>query len=69
MSGSIEQWTVTDAYAGGVKVFESETAALHFACENAMAVRPTLITGPDGRQTLVMRPDPSVQIQAVRKLT
>lgn len=66
MSGD---WTVTDPYGGETHVFTSDVPALAYAVETARSDRATLVTAPDGVQTLVLRVDPRVQIQAVRPLT
>lgn len=62
-------WRVTDAYGGTDHTFTVDVSALAYAVHSARSDRATLITAPDGVQTLVLRVDPRVQIQAVRPLT
>lgn len=64
-----EDWVVRDGYGGQVHVFAAAPAALAYAHEVARSDRPTIVVAPDGTQTLVIRVDPRVQIQAVRPLT
>lgn len=65
----VGDWTVTDPSSGDVHTFTSDLPALAYAVRTARSDRATLITAPDGVQTLVLRVDPRVQIQAVRPLT
>ena len=65
----IGDWTVTDPYGGREHIFTSDVPAFANALRNARTDRATIITAPDGTQTLVLRVDPNVQIQAVRPLT
>lgn len=62
-------WYVTDPDHITDHVFTSDMPAFAHAVHNARTDRATLITAPDGVQTLVLRVDPHVQIQAVRPLT
>jgi hypothetical protein len=65
----VGDWTVTDPYGGQTHIFTSDVPAFAYAVHTARSDRATLITAPDGVQTLVLRVDPRVQIQAVRPLT
>lgn len=65
----IGDWTVTDPYDGRDRVFTSDVPAFAYALHHCRSDRATLITAPDGVQTLVLRVDPRVTIQAVRPLT
>jgi hypothetical protein len=65
----VGDWIVTDPHGGDDHVFTSDVPAFAFAVYNARSDRATLITAPYGEQTLVLRVDPRVQIQAVRPLT
>jgi hypothetical protein len=62
-------WTVNDPYEGSPRTFTGREAALAYAHGTARSDRATLVTAPDGEQTLILRVDPRVQIQAVRPLT
>jgi hypothetical protein len=65
----IGDWTVTDPYDAAVHTFTVDVSALAYAVRTARTDRATFITAPDGVQTLVLRVDPRVTIQAVRPLT
>lgn len=63
-----EDWLVVDGY-GQTGTFVDKGDACAYAVRNAWADRPTIVTAPDGEQTLVLRVDPKVEIHAVRRLT
>lgn len=65
----VGDWTVTDPYGGEVHTFTQDVPALAYAVHVARTDRATVITAPGGEQTLVLRVDPRVTIQAVRPLT
>jgi hypothetical protein len=68
MAEPIADWTVYDGY-GTTRTFTTDVPAMAYALRTARTDRATLIVAPDGVETLVMRVDPCVQLQAVRNLT
>lgn len=68
MTQPMEDWLVLDAY-GQTRIFTDPGPAAAYAVSNARADRPTVVVDPNGEKTLVVRVDPQVEIQAVRRLT